>query len=55
VTDKSVKALRGTFYAGSLGILAVLGETQGKKPEEIVAMLSGLTNEIIEFTLELNE
>lgn len=50
-----VSVVRQTFYAGSLSVLTILRELQGKTPEEINERINSMFDEMTEFSLKLNE
>ena len=53
--EKVVKSVRATFYAGSLCVLSILRELQGKTPEEVNKTINDMFDEMTEFSHKLNE
>ena len=53
--EKIVVSVRQTFYAGSLSVLTILRELQGKTPEEINERINSMFGEMTEFSRKLNE
>jgi len=53
--EKIQSSVKTTFYAGSLSVLTILKELQGKTPEQINKSVNDMFDEMTEFSQKFQE